>query len=280
MAGTLLTPVLKLPDPPDPPARPCLPTEDDLPYSDGVPLETEWHVLQMTLLRQPLKLHWPDRRFFVGGDMFLYFSEQRVFNADFRGPDLFVVLDVPVRARKSWVVWQEGKAPDLIIELMSPSTRELDRTVKKQVYQDELRVPEYFWFDPQTREVAGWLLHAGVYQQILPDAEGRYYCPHLELCLMRWEGVFERLEASWIRWATPDGVLLPTPAETADAAGQKLTEAQRAAAEAQRAAVEAQRAAVEAQRAVDEAKERATAERLRAERMAEKLRALGVDPEE
>lgn len=117
-----------------------LPTEDDLPYSDGDKLESQRHVLQMTLLIRSLAYHWADRNdFFVGGDMFLHFNAARTWS--FRGPDVFVVLDVPRRERKSWVVWQEGKGPDAVIELVSERTWELDLGEKKRIYQDELRVP-------------------------------------------------------------------------------------------------------------------------------------------
>jgi len=46
------------------------------------------------------------------------------------------------------VVWEEGKAPDVIIELLSESTATQDKTVKKEIYQNQMRFPEYFWYDP------------------------------------------------------------------------------------------------------------------------------------
>ena len=78
------------------------------------------HVLQLDLLRHSLDLHWAERRdYFVGGNMFLYFNAEKLRDRDFRGPDFFVVLDVKHRLRKSWVVWKEGKWPDVVIELLS-----------------------------------------------------------------------------------------------------------------------------------------------------------------
>ena len=53
--------------------------------------------------------------------MFVYFSLEQVQNRDFRGPDFFVLLDVPRREHESWVVRQEGKGPDVVIELLSES---------------------------------------------------------------------------------------------------------------------------------------------------------------
>jgi Uma2 family endonuclease len=208
-------------------------------------MESDWHVLQMFLLRECLELYWADRtRYFVGTNMFLYYSAERLLRRDFRGPDVFVALDVDDHPRKSWVVWDEGKAPDVVIELLSETTAEFDRTVKKQEYQDKVRVPEYFWYDPDNRELAGFVLCDGLYQPIAPDEAGRLFSPRLGLYLTRWCGRAGRLEAEWIRWETPEGVLLPSRQEHAE-----------------------------------EADRRAEAEHLRAERLAERLRALGLNPD-
>jgi Uma2 family endonuclease len=85
------------------------PGEDELPYDDGEPMDTERHRKQMNLLSGSLELAWDDRQdFYVGANMAVYFSELQVKKNDFRGPDLFVVLDTVRREHKSWVVWQEG----------------------------------------------------------------------------------------------------------------------------------------------------------------------------
>src|SRR2546428_1341003 len=119
-------------------------TENDLPCDDGIPMETERHVLQMFLLIETLRAYWEDRDdVYVGGNMFVYFSPNQVLTHDFRGPDVFVAQGVKKRERKSWVVWQEGKPPDVVIELMSESTADFDKNEKKQVYQDKLKAPEY-----------------------------------------------------------------------------------------------------------------------------------------
>jgi len=52
------------------------------------------------------------------------------------------VLGVPKRERRSWVVWEEGKAPDVVIELLSESTAEQDKNEKKLIYQSQLRVSD------------------------------------------------------------------------------------------------------------------------------------------
>jgi Uma2 family endonuclease len=210
------------------------PTEDELPSDDGEPMETQRHALQLQLLLDPLRLFWADRRnVFVGGNMFVYFSLGQVRHQDFRGPDFFVALDVPRRERKSWVVWQEGKGPDVVIELLSDSTAAQDKGEKKAIYQDHLRVPEYFWFDPFSGEWAGFALCNGGYEAIAEDSQGRLVSRRLGLALVRWAGIYQEVEARWLRWATLTGALLPTPQEVAAEAQGLAAEAERRAAEAQ-----------------------------------------------
>jgi len=257
------------------------PTEDDLPYSDGMPMESHQHVLQTDLLKDPLLFHWHDRQdFFLGANMFVYFSPHQVRTHDFRGPDLFVALGVSRRARKSWVTWEEGKGPDVVIELLSDTTAAEDKGQKKQIYQDRLRVPEYFWFHPFTGEWAGFVLQAGVYQPLAPDAAGRLPSGKLGLTLVRWEGEYQGIQAVWLRWATAEGVLLPTPEEAAGEAGRRADEERRRADEERRQAEQARERAEEAARRAEDAEALLEQTRQRAARLAERLRALGVEPDE
>ncbi len=250
-----------------------LPTEDDLPYDDGRPMETQRHVLQLMLLQETLQYHWRDRDdVYIGANMFVYYSlpqaEAVIRELDyelgereepppgeraFRGPDLFVVLGVEKRERKSWVVWQEGKGPDVVIELLSESTAKVDKGKKKRIYQNELRVPEYFWYDPFSGELAGFKLHEGVYEPIAPDERGRLISRQLGLALVRWEGVYKDVEARWLRWETLEGELLPTPAEVAEEERRRAEEERRRAEEERRRAEEAQRQAEEERRRAEEA---------------------------
>ncbi len=218
----------------DPPYAPDehAPTEDDLPYDEELPLESERHVLQIYLLRETLALAWTDRPDgYIGIDMFVYFSPTQALTDDFRGPDVFVATGVSRRERKSWLVWREGKPPDVVIELLSDSTARVDTGQRKRIHQDRLRVPEYFWYDPFSGELSGFALHDGVYQPIAPDAAGRLPSMALGLTLVRWQGEFQQVEAPWLRWATPDGALLPTEAEVSAATARERDAALRRVAE-------------------------------------------------
>jgi Uma2 family endonuclease len=231
------------------------PGEDDLPSEDGVPMETERHKLQMDLLIYPLRRHLAQQRpdSYVNGNMFVYYRfDEDSGESQAIGPDVMVALHVEPREHKSWLVWKEGKGPDVVIELLSDSTAKHDKSRKKHIYQDALRVPEYFWFHPfRPEDFVGHRLDGGVYHPIRPDAQGHLSSVGLDLLLRRWQGVYAGVETLWLRWALPDGTPLPTPDEAADAAT--------AAADAATAAADA-----------------ATA---RAEKLAAQLRALGLEPE-
>jgi Uma2 family endonuclease len=190
-------------------------TQAELPYDDGIPMETPRHKFQMEMLIDTL-FPWISQRpdGFVNGNMFVYYSPEQVKNEDFRGPDLFVVLGVPKTERLSWVVWEEGKQPDLVIELLSESTKVKDKNQKKLIYQNSLCVPEYFWFDPfNAEDWAGFYLNGEVYQQISPNSQNQLVSRALGLALVRWEGFYREINATWLRWSTLDGELLPTSQE-------------------------------------------------------------------
>jgi Uma2 family endonuclease len=255
-----------------------MPAATDL-LSDEPEKETSLHALQVRLLVNILEWYWRERDdFFIGDNLTIFFSREQLKTNDFRGPDFFLVKAVKNHPRTSWVLWEEGKAPDLIIELLSDRTAEIDRDIKKPIYEQRLRTPEYFWFSPLTGEFAGFRLVSDQYEEIVPDAQGRRWSRVLNLSL----GVHNHL----LRYFTGEGELVPTPNEEAEDALFKAErailrareESQRAERETQRANREAQRADHEAQRAEHEA-QRAEHEAQRAERFATRLRELVIDPE-
>lgn len=213
----------------------------DLPTEDGVPLETNWHRLEISLLVDCVHAQWPDRRdYFAGGNMFIYFSLDQVRRRDYRGPDFFLVKGVDgSRDRGAWVVWEEGgRYPDLIIELSSPTTLAIDRGPKKELYERTFRTPEYFCYNPDGHVLEGWRGSNGEYVALEPNEHGWLWSDVLGLWLGNWEGEYQHIPATWLRYYTPHGQLVPTQAED---------QAQRADAEARRA--EAAEAEVERLRA-------------------------------
>jgi Uma2 family endonuclease len=212
------------------PDVPIFPPGDLL--SDEPPLETYRHLKQLILLLTCLERLWSDRQdFFAGGNMSIYYSTRQRRSEDVRGPDFFVVLQTDRRERKSWVVWEEeGRYPNFILEILSDSTAQNDRGLKKQLYQDVFRTPDYFWFDPYKLEFKGFKLNYRQYEEIEPNQQGWRWSEELQLYL----GVFNEQ----LRFFTAQGELVPTPEE----------------AEIQ--------------------------ERARSQRLMQRLRDLGVDPEE
>ncbi len=218
----------------------------DLIFDDGKPLETNRHRIAMNVLIRSAHEALANRDdYFLGGNMFIYYSSAQVRNRDFRGPDFFVVLGVDgTRDRQGWVVWEErGRYPDVIVELMSPSTAEADTGVKKDIYEETFRTPDYYVFDPfDPNSLQGWHLDANQhYQPLVPNEQGRLWCQRLGLWLGTWEGTIERVPAVWLRFYDQTGNLIPLPEE---AAQQQLQ-----------------------------------TERQRAERLAARLREMGEDPE-
>jgi Uma2 family endonuclease len=244
-----------------------LPGQDQLPCDDGEPMETQRHKMQMDLLIETLDPWLADREDgYVGGNMFIYFSTAQLKNQDFKGPDFFAVTGVSKQERKSWVVWEEEKAPDVVIELLSDSTAQVDKTLKKDIYQTKMRVTEYYWYDPfNPQDFAGFTLNHGVYEPIEPTEQGWLGSQCLGLALVPWRGTYRGVEAVWIRWAKWTGEVLLTGREMGLLAQAQAEQAQ---AQVQQAQVQAEQAQAQAQQ-----------ERLRAERLAEKLRELGVDPD-
>jgi Uma2 family endonuclease len=228
-------------------------------WSDEPPLESDLHRDQIDLLIRLLRWYWRDRQdVYVSGNLTVYYFYPENPSKRFRGPDFFVALGTENRPRRSWMVWEEqGKYPNVIVELLSDSTAKTDRGLKKDLYQDTFRTPDYFWFHPDTLEFQGFHLVDGHYQPIQPNDQGWLWSQQLDLYL----GVHERK----LRFFTQDGEMLPTPEEAAQ------TERQRAEAADQQVGVERQR--------TEEERQRAEEERQRNARLREKLRELGIDPD-
>jgi Uma2 family endonuclease len=217
----------------------------DLVYSDGWPLDSNWERIQINLLIDVVRQAMAERGqpdFFAGGDMFVYHSveQAREVSQAFaqgrpyqRGPDFFFVEGVKDQDRKSWVSWrEEGRLPDVIVELLSPSTRNTDRTVKKDLYAGIFRTPEYFLYEPATGELEGFRLVGDRYQRLFPDAGNRFWSEKLGLKLGLWQGLRTGVDTTWVRLFEADGRLVPTEAEAADARA-KAAEARAEAAEAE-----------------------------------------------
>jgi Uma2 family endonuclease len=255
-----------------------LPSED--PEEPGLP--DEFHVWQAQLcsatFRPPT---YASDQVLTAIDLNLYYDPTHT--RWYKRPDWFAAVGVSRLyegrdLRLSYVFWQERVRPIVVLEMLSPGTRNEDlgqrapqgeQPTKWQVYEQILGIPYYVVFDRYTDELQVFRLEGNQYQkQELTD--GRFWMPELELGLGIWQGTYVGIKRQWLRWydATGAWVLL------ADEQERLYTEQER-----QRAEQEHQRAEQERQRAEQE-RQRAEQERQRAENLAERLRQMGIDPDQ
>jgi Uma2 family endonuclease len=239
------------------------PIEDSLDelWSDEPPLESDFHRDQIDLLVRLMRWVFSPgglggrNDVYVAGNLTVYYSPNQKKSEFFRGPDVFVVLGTNPRRRRSWTVWRENNTfPNLIIELLSDSTAEVDRIEKKEIYQSVWRVPEYFWFDPMGTEFQGFRLNAGQYQAIAPNAQGWLWSQEL--------GFYLGVHDEQLRLFHANGQIVPLPEEAAtERADQAESQLQQAETQLQQAETQLQQ------------------ERQKAQALAERLRSLGIDPD-
>jgi Uma2 family endonuclease len=151
-----------------------VPKKIKYPTRDGKPMaETDFHRDVMIDLIQTLQDYYAgDPMAYVSGDLLLFYEEGN--RRRHLAPDVFVVLGIPKRLRDNYLMWEEGKGPDFVIEVTSKSTRREDETKKSELYRDVLHVSEYFLFDPLAEYLKppfqGFRLVDGDYLPIEPVA--------------------------------------------------------------------------------------------------------------
>ncbi|NJR38485.1 MAG: Uma2 family endonuclease [Leptolyngbyaceae cyanobacterium CSU_1_4] len=280
-----------------------LPSED--PEEPGLP--DEFHDLQPQLLSATLRLqNYAKDQIFTGTDLNLYYDVHHPLWH--KRPDWFLALGVPrlydgKDLRSSYVVWQEGVNPFVVVELLSPGTENEDLGVyadpataisgasvpaiepnslvngqstkavppgKWQVYEQILRIPYYVVFSRYNNRVRAFRLVGGHYQEeSLDSSNPRIWISELDLGLGLWEGEFDGIERLWLRWYDTHGDWVLTEAEYQQQRAER--QRQRALQERQRAEQEQQRAEQQQQRAEQE-QQRAEQQQRRADAAADQLR--------
>jgi Putative restriction endonuclease len=174
-------------------------------------------------------------------------------------PNVLVVFGRPKGYRGSYRQWQEDDlAPHVVFEILSPGNRS-GELVRKFRFYEQFGVEEFYTYDPQDGELAGWIRDGERFREI----ESMSGWVSLRL------GVRFDLSSGELQVFRPDGRRLPTYVELAEQNDAAL----------QAAELERRRADEEHARA-DEEHARAQQERERAERLAARLRELGVEPAE
>jgi Uma2 family endonuclease len=262
---------------------------------DDTPVDNLQSEKQQRLLVEPLySSEVLPRPFLAAANVGLFYK----LKGDPIVPDMMLSLgvqcadDFSERRNRSYFVWEFGKVPDVCIEvvsntdgdelIVSKKSRQKGKTTAKKDIYSQIGVRYYAVFDPlqriqNEREMNGallrvWAISPDGYPELTPS-QGLYeagqsiWLTAVGLGLTLWEGPFEEDRSRvWLRWCNEDGSVVSTGAE-----GQ-IIERQRAETERQRAETERQRAETERQRA--------ETERQRAERLAERLRAMGVSPDD
>jgi Uma2 family endonuclease len=178
------------------------PKEVIYPESDGKPMaETDVHIDQIIDLRKALQAYYRDNpTVYVSGNIFIYYLENDT--REQVSPDLFVVKGVPKHRRRYYQVWVEGKAPDVVLEVTSKSTKAEDINYKHELYERILKVPEYYLFDPTGKylhpPLQGHRLMSGIYSPIV-EIGGRLRSEELQLEFQVEHGPLEDIpESTWV----------------------------------------------------------------------------------
>ena len=130
-----------------------VPEPMDYPDSDGLPMaENESQFWPILYVGSALDRYYQDREdVYVVGNLLVYYQKappgQPISAAKSVSPDLMVVLGAPKHVRSSYVLWQEPKAPDFVLEIASASTYRSDRGEKRATYAG-MGVSEYWQYDP------------------------------------------------------------------------------------------------------------------------------------
>jgi Uma2 family endonuclease len=215
------------------------------PESDGKPMADHTKQFRwIVVIKENLELLFADLPdVFVAGDLLWYPVEGK--NTLCQAPDTMVVFGRPKGDRGSYQQWKEDHvAPQVVFEILSPGNR-LTEMAKKLQFYDRYGVEEYYLYDPDSVDLTGWL-RSGQTLDVIENLTG-WVSPRLQI---RFEMTPESLEIY-----RPDGDRFLSFVELA-----QLREQERQRAEA-----------AEAQLAV---------ERQRSEALAQRLRELGVDPEQ
>lgn len=180
------------------------------PTSDGKPMaESDKHRDLAVYVIEALKAHFATRPdVYVSGNNFVFYEEGEPKSRV--SPDAYVVLGAGMRQRDSYMSWQEGgKLPDVVFEFTSRKTRREDTETKRPLYEQVLKVPEYFLFDPTGDYLAPRLQGfrmMGTYYVPLELVQGRLRSELLGLDLVQDGERLRLFDPAAKRW-------LPTPAE-------------------------------------------------------------------
>ncbi len=235
---------------------PYAPTEtaELYPDSDGQPMAvSDLHRRILTRTLEVLDTHFAERpEVYVSGDILMYYVEGDPRKSV--SPDVLVTFGMGKKNRRTYLVWEEGKIPDFVMEFSSKGTYRNDLGSKMELYAS-LGIQDYFLYDAEglylSSPIMGFTLVDGVYVPISAGPDGGLHSAALDLDFSVGEvglGIYDPVAGAWLQ----------TPAESATARADR--EATRAELQTIRADMAESRADEEAARADQEAGARQRAE--------------------
>lgn len=224
-----------------------IPSQSDIvvyPESDGQPMaENDLQYRCIVNTRFALEQFYRQQpQVYVGADLLIYYEPGDPSKSV--APDVFVSLGVPKHLRRTYLIWEEGKVPDVVFEFASPNSWRADLGWKRGLYLG-LGVREYILFDPSGSYfkpvLQGYCLENENYislPMLPPDPQRGVFGLHsavLNLELWAQPGDPDSLPYNLRLYDPTAAIWLPTPDDEAEA--RRAAEAHAAAeAEARRAA--------------------------------------------
>ena len=243
-----------------------LPTAEELPCSDDTPVDNQLQNDIPNFLLSLLASIWADRDdWYFGVDMAVYYNPDEPAIV----PDGFLALgvkhDTGERGRLSYVLWQERVMPILSLEVISEKyNREYE---DKLIDYQTLGILYYAIYNPfsgrrgkfkNRQRLEIYRLTAGKYE-LLSIENNRVWLPEINLALGYENGEHIAWYREWLYWY--------------DASGDRYLTANERALKSEAIAIQERLIATQERIAKQEAEQKA-------QRLAEKLRSLGIDPDD
>jgi len=216
-------------DPEEAPPKGVLPPEDwpnidHIETEDDEPVDNILSEKQQRLLTESLYSSWDGPG---EGRTFMVAANVGIFTSVYQPPvvpDVFISLDVKAPANfhekynRSYFVWVFGKAPELVIEIVS--NRKGNEAKKKMQTYAQMKIGYYVVYDPfrylRGDILAAYTLGKGGYTKMTNP-----WFAKVRLGVMLWNGSYEGAEGTWLRWCDSDGNVIPTGAEAAQQEHQR-----------------------------------------------------------
>jgi Uma2 family endonuclease len=202
-----------------------VPTIDisDLVIEDDTPVDNIISEKQQRLLTEPLYSTeglFNQRSFFASANVGVFHALRRPAIV----PDVLLSLDVEnpqdfsQKKNRTYFVWEFGKPPDVVIEIVS--NQEGNELGNKLTRYAQIGVAYYVVYDPlqQLGQTPLYIygLREGQYQPL-----ETHWLPSVEIGLTLWQGEFENVQREWLRWCDQTGAVIATGAELAKQAQQQ-----------------------------------------------------------